>query len=86
MGGIQPAALVGVVRWLVDHGEDLTGRQIKNYRRAALGAVVQHSALQFPVGEILDAQIYAESQIPPRAGRFQPLDLLDDLSVAICST
>ena len=68
-GAIPAAALVivltavGVVGWLIDHGQDLPGADIQHHRRGRLRLVFPYRAHQLPVGEILQPPVDAQFQV-----------------------
>ena len=76
-------AVVRVVGRLVDHGQHLAGLHVDHDDGAGPGALVADRRLEFPVGQVLDAQVDREHQVPARARRADALHVLHDAPVAV---
>jgi hypothetical protein len=67
--GVLVGTVVRVEGRLVDHGQHLAAVHVEHHGHAGGGPVAQHGGFQLPVGEVLDAPVDGEFEIPPRLRR-----------------
>ncbi len=77
------ATIIGIVGRLVHHREDLARACIQDHHRSRAGTVQVHRGFQAPIGQVLQAQVNTQAQIPARRGGGEALHILHDPAQAI---